>query len=66
MFEDHFQLLILWLQVLGLETYTAMPHLCSAGDQTQGFVHATLATSPSSPDILTLLTESHHLIIYPH
>lgn len=66
MVEDYFTLLIVWLQVLGLETYTTIPHLCSAGDQTQEFVHATLATSTSFPDVLTLLTESHHLIIRPH
>lgn len=66
MVEDYFKLVILWLEVLGLETYTTMPYLCSAGDHTQGFVHATLAASPSFPDILTLLTESHHLLIYPH
>lgn len=59
MVEDYFKPLILWLQVLGLETHTIMPHLCSAEDQT-------LAASSSFPDILTLLTESHHLLIYPH
>lgn len=65
MVKDYFKPLILWAQVLGLESITTMPALCSAGDQTHSFVPTTLAASPSSSDILTLLTDSHPLLIYP-